>query len=485
MACGFRSHGTDFKTPEGIEHILNIAPFRSLTSTTRSTIYEAPGAIRVQHGQGCAEAPRAASTDDIGFRVQEMAAVPLDYGDAGTVFLNGWELHYNGSDQHVEGLGSTIFNITSGRNGNQFELHWEAGGVLSDQDGAEAYTWCYWYTVLFWRRSSSAFDAVAFDRGTGLTFVQADDADPDQTTAVRALPGGFTDPYGPQAVVPRGFAFTWAGDDHHLLQVGLDLGTPVHTGNDLTWASRTLFKDNDHRREYHGAELVSVLSSRSVQRLHPDTVMRLGANGGTAVANTVPLTPFDGPDAFTTCVGDEPPAAPPLQFRIDNVPFHYAMPVLAGWELSYGCEDHHVKQLGAAITSFRYEREANAATGTLFYTVAASLRDDSQHNGSAAFQVDVVGLNALSSGPHPVLPPPPPPPPTTAVPDVRGDTVAQAAQALQAADLVVGPLHYVVDNTCDAIGAVLSQSPRAGMSQVPQGSAVELWIGQRPPHPCP
>jgi hypothetical protein len=31
MACGFRSHGTDFKTPEGIEHILNISP-RSVPS---------------------------------------------------------------------------------------------------------------------------------------------------------------------------------------------------------------------------------------------------------------------------------------------------------------------------------------------------------------------------------------------------------------------------------------------------------------------
>jgi hypothetical protein len=70
------------------------------------------------------------------------------------------------------------------------------------------------------------------------------------------------------------------------------------------------------------------------------------------------------------------------------------------------------------------------------------------------------------------------------VPSLSGDTTAQAGQALRAANLVLGTVNTVVDNTCNNIGRVMSQSPAAGTT-VYGGSAVSITIGSRPPHPCP
>jgi hypothetical protein len=76
--------------------------------------------------------------------------------------------------------------------------------------------------------------------------------------------------------------------------------------------------------------------------------------------------------------------------------------------------------------------------------------------------------------------------PGVAVPDVRGDTLALAGQALAAAGLTVGQVTSVIDRTCNNIGTVISQNPGPG-SQVQAGTAVNLSIGRLPPPPfqCP
>jgi alpha-tubulin suppressor-like RCC1 family protein len=74
--------------------------------------------------------------------------------------------------------------------------------------------------------------------------------------------------------------------------------------------------------------------------------------------------------------------------------------------------------------------------------------------------------------------------PLPTVPDLTGDTTAQAGQALQAAGLVLGTVRSVVDNSCSNIGTVMSQNPVAG-SRVNLGSPVSITIGTRPPHLCP
>ena len=49
---------------------------------------------------------------------------------------------------------------------------------------------------------------------------------------------------------------------------------------------------------------------------------------------------------------------------------------------------------------------------------------------------------------------------------------------------MTGTVNSVVDNSCNHLGTVMSQNPRAGAS-AGFGSAVSITIGRKPPHPCP
>ena len=70
------------------------------------------------------------------------------------------------------------------------------------------------------------------------------------------------------------------------------------------------------------------------------------------------------------------------------------------------------------------------------------------------------------------------------VPSLTDETTTAAGQRLQAANLVLGTVHAVVDNLCNNIGTVISQSPAAGTVLI-GGSAVSVTVGVRPSHPCP
>ena len=76
------------------------------------------------------------------------------------------------------------------------------------------------------------------------------------------------------------------------------------------------------------------------------------------------------------------------------------------------------------------------------------------------------------------------PQPVPPVPDLTGDTQAQAGQVLQAAGLVLGAVTKVTDKYCDHLGTVISQNPPAGTAVNP-GSAVSITIGQPPANGCP
>lgn len=73
-----------------------------------------------------------------------------------------------------------------------------------------------------------------------------------------------------------------------------------------------------------------------------------------------------------------------------------------------------------------------------------------------------------------------------AVPNLHGDSTAQAGAALNAVGLFFGSVTYSVDLTCENIGEVIRQSPAAG-SQVNRGSAVSVTFATapRPPRECP
>ena len=60
------------------------------------------------------------------------------------------------------------------------------------------------------------------------------------------------------------------------------------------------------------------------------------------------------------------------------------------WELGYLCSDHHVRQIGASITDFSYERAAGASSGTLYYTLSMLLCDDSGNLDYGRAVVDIL-----------------------------------------------------------------------------------------------
>jgi hypothetical protein len=224
-----------------------------------------------------------------------------------------------------------------------------------------------------------------------LTFMHTTDVDAGNDTARRELPGAVK-ASDPRALLPRGFALAWTDyPDHHILQKGFDLGTPVPSGNTISWTSATLLKDNSDRYDYRGSEIVSVLSGPSANILHPDTVLRLRSGSWTPVSNTVPLTPNTDPESTPPCVGGDPETHQ-AQFKIENVPFDFAIPVLTGWELFYPCTDHHVERIGAWIKGFGYDAQRR----TLTYTIESTLADDAvsgPNGGEAHYKVSVLGLN--------------------------------------------------------------------------------------------
>jgi alpha-tubulin suppressor-like RCC1 family protein len=76
------------------------------------------------------------------------------------------------------------------------------------------------------------------------------------------------------------------------------------------------------------------------------------------------------------------------------------------------------------------------------------------------------------------------PQPVPLVPDLTGDTQAQAGQVLQAVGLVLGAVSKTVDIHCANLGTVVSQNPPAGTAVFP-GSAVSVTVSQPPPTGCP
>lgn len=175
-------------------------------------------------------------------------------GYEGTVFLNGFRGDYDHGDRNMLGIGAMLVHVDS--NKDKGELRWEAGGVLSDDSGDDAYKWCYWYAIAMWNTQAPELDIAAFqsDADPALTtFIHNDDSDLGNDTALRDLPCAFTDPRWRlvKAVVPRGFGLIFSDEeDHNLLQEGFDLGVPQPGDAGLTWNAQTILKDNAKRHDY-------------------------------------------------------------------------------------------------------------------------------------------------------------------------------------------------------------------------------------------
>jgi hypothetical protein len=389
-ACSF-SPAQGLQTPADAYQLMNSTPYASITSSDRVTVVDDANRVKVQHGFSCAHAEQAASDSSLGIRVQESADLPPNYD--GTVFLNGWKLEYSDGDHHVAGIGTTIFNVETIDN----QLVWDAGGVISDDNGDDPYDWCYNYTLVFWPKSSRLFNmkSVFANRTGRLIFVDGGAAS--STTSVHQIPGSFTTAnLLPAANLLSGFGMAFDSGDHHILQVLFNLGPPQISGSTIGWTSATSLKDNAAKRNYHAAEVVTVLKGGNATVWQPPLVQRQKTNGQwVPYANAFPLTPRNqSPCPDAAIIPDEKV----YHFQIPNVPFGWAVPMLTGWDLGDICTDHHVKKIGAWISDFDYARQPGAPTGTLTYTVHTTFRDDGSITGSMGSRenlaVSVLGINA-------------------------------------------------------------------------------------------
>lgn len=163
------------------------------------------------------------------------------------------------------------------------------------------------------------------------------------------------------------------------------LPTPANSASQVdsgyvSWETYAIFKDDDTRRDYTFGESVSGLSSNDVGLIQPP----------------FSILPMKGIGYYRACSGG-PPGIQTQEFVIENVPYEYAIPMLTGWELTYGCSgDQHVKEIGLWIDDIRYDKNQGTSVGTVRYKLSYILSDDSSYGGNCS-KVTVLGLKPVAS----------------------------------------------------------------------------------------
>jgi hypothetical protein len=400
-------HACSF-TPGQVElcSLIEGLPLTPVAGQPASPVFEDPGTIKVMHGSGCAHIDNQPQ-----LKVEQSVDIP-SYANKAAVFLNGWKLKYSGGDHHVMGMATVLGKINVQRG----KVTWQAYGALADDGSDKSIDWCYYYTVIAW----NDVNLHAFvDQGDANSFCKSGEpsgydnffyaSNTGTSTALSSFTSFLSNANFASgrtvALLPRGFGVDWAPDDHHLLQVAYNLGhgetfiqdqpykkaegelhplpTPptgrVGSGF-VSWNTSAIFKDNDTRRDYSFGEFVSGMGGPDVDVVEPP----------------FSILPYDGPGWFSACLHDAFQGIQKKDVVIDNVPYAYAVPMLTGWELWYGCAgDQHVREIGTWIDNLHYDRLSNASTGTLRYTVFSTLHDDSSNWGYYQAKVTILGLRPL------------------------------------------------------------------------------------------
>lgn len=398
-------------------------PEATVVSSNRNVFLEDPGTIIAYHGFSCAESNKR-GTEDL-LKIEESLEIP-SYASEATVFLNGWRMNYLSGDHHVAGLGTMISNIRlEGKT-----LKWQAAGVLSDDNFDDGYRWCYHYTVVAWNPSNLDLvvdhkDGSCDSRNPGETnFFITDNKG--TNTALSSFPSFLFNPDFASgktvAILPRGFGFKWSADcdtDHHLLQIGFNLDhgeifvenlkeykkgfleltplpvpqpPPSNTVNQVnsgfvSWDTYAIFKDNDARRGYGFGEMASGLGGKDVGVIQPP----------------FSILPHEDVGFFGACLS-ESAGEITEDVVIENVPYEYAIPMLTGWNLGYGCDDEHVTEVGTWLDEIHYDKAPGAPTGTLRYKVSSILRDKDGSPGHwYSHKVTILGFKPVASALAPDL----------------------------------------------------------------------------------
>jgi hypothetical protein len=370
--------------------------------------FETQGQIKVMHGFGSAKLDSGKRI----IRVEQSVAVP-DYATKATVFLSGWRLSYLGGDQNVTELGALITKITF--DDRTKRLAWNAAGVLRDHDFKEGYNFTYYYTVIAWNDVALNLIVDHNDCDPGTTFPNKAffvmNKEKSALLSFSSYIQSPTFPVGkPIGVLPRGFGFYWASD-HQLLQIAYNLDhseifveggkryirntqgqkvgdTPIGElaplpsktsradSGFVSWDTHVIVKDNADHKDYVANELVSTLSGNEVGLIQPPFVIQPSDAKGAAEL---------GGSARTQ------------EYRIENIPFEVAIPMLTGWELRYYTTDQQVKDLGIWIDQWAYT--PGPSGGTLTYTLGSDLADDDHlPDYIDRHRISILGIRPIAGG---------------------------------------------------------------------------------------
>lgn len=376
--------------------ILDESQYVSPYAEDRWTVIEDP-MFRVEHGFACAAASRAASSEYIGLRILGFTQLPAGFD--GAVFLNGWHVEYQKKDHHVVGFGTSIFNVAQ-LGGT---LVWNAGGVLSDDDGDDAYRWCYEYTTLAWPRPKTSpihdpvlkprVDIQAIHSHPRATLMSVDTV---RTGGVAKIPGKFRAKGGkaPRGVLLTGFGSSYTDEDHKVLQIGFDLGKTKIKRKRIKWKSDAILRDDNGDDPARFASIVSVLTGDSVNVFRPASAWVEGGDAAIGQeANDLKLAPRTG-GTSGACLGSASERT--IEMAIVTPAYTWAIPMLTGWDIGSPCGDENLTHAGAWIDDFRYVREPGSSNGTLYYTIKTNFGDKDGFPGmSDRVQVDVLGINRL------------------------------------------------------------------------------------------
>ncbi len=404
----FHSCGFCVKVGSGLCNLIGKHPLSELTASNSALVYEQPNTFIVYRGSGCAESNRSGT--EVVPKVEQSVNLP-GYVTHATVYLNGWHLRYLDDDHHVAGLGVVIDSIRLNKN----VLTWQAAGILSDKNFDDGYNWCYEYTVIAWNEATINLlvdhkDGNCMGRDSlNTNFFETTNAN--TTTALSSFTRFLQNPIFANTktatILPRGFAFEWTGcdTDHHLFQLAYnmehsefflekdktynkanhDLKSPLPNSVSrsaegyISWETAVIFKDNDARRSYSFGEMVSGFGGNDLGVIQPP----------------FSILPKEDEGWTTNCLAGK--GIESKEFIIENIPYEYAMPVLAGWDLSYGCDDEHVREIGIWISDFSYEKQPNATLGTLRYKLSSVLKDnDDTPFFEQKHKVNVLGLKPTS-----------------------------------------------------------------------------------------
>lgn len=366
-------------------------PFEQLSlKTTGKTVFEDEGKFILIEGSQCIQRDNGAEAATI-LQWVEMPS----YVDSGTVVLNGWDLRYLRSDREVNSMRADITHSKLVKNAGSAMLMFEVQGKLDDQNRNDAYEFCVFYTGFGYR--SVWFDAVIESDYSGLEAAMLQNKNQGAVATLENTGNkGTLKGKDAIAIIPRGFDFQFDdtfecelrfppckwGDraDYRLLQAAYSLsqtGTSLNQDGSPHWATQTIFKDNDTRT--HRIKTRTALIRGSSVKLRPDFLA---------------LNPRAG--KTNTCRKNTDGVVRTQTFRINDLPYDYAVPMLTGWDLSYECENQRVQRAGIWIHDIRFDPNS----GSMEYKVSSILRDqDGAPSFNAAHRITVLGLNRI----HPLI----------------------------------------------------------------------------------